>query len=132
MVYKLAPHGSTYAESVLHSFTGKADGFLPEGTVLLRSDGTLYGTAASGGGGCHGIGCGSVFELTPAHRGYSFRVVYDFLKPVNGAEPQQTNLLSDASGALYGTTRSGGSDTNCSDGGPGGAHGCGTVFKILP
>lgn len=132
VVYKLSPHGSSYTESVLHSFAGNADGFLPEGTLLLKSDGSLFGTAAIGGGGCHGIGCGSVFELVPSHPGYAFRVVYDFLKPVNGAEPEQTNLLSDASGAIYGATRSGGSDTNCSDGGPGGAHGCGTVFKILP
>jgi uncharacterized repeat protein (TIGR03803 family) len=132
VVYKLSPHGSTYTESVLYSFKGKNDGFLPEGGLLLKANGTLFGTAASGGGGCHGIGCGSVFELTPSHPGYSFRVVYDFLKPVNGADPQQTNLLSDTSGALYGATRSGGSDTNCSDGGPGGARGCGTVFKILP
>jgi hypothetical protein len=132
VVYKLAPHGSAYAESVLYSFKGKADGFLPEGTLLLKPDGTLYGTAASGGGGCRGIGCGSVFELTPSHPGYSFRVVYDFLKPINGAEPQQTNLLSDPGGALYGATRSGGSDSNCADGGPGGARGCGAVFKIVP
>jgi hypothetical protein len=132
VVYKLTPHGSTYTESVLYSFKGNADGFLPEGGLLIKSDGTLFGTASLGGGGCHGIGCGAVFELTPSHPGYTFRIVYDFLNPLNGAEPQQTNLLSDASGALYGATRSGGSDTNCSDGGPGGARGCGTVFKIVP
>jgi hypothetical protein len=68
----------------------------------------------------------------PSHPGYAFRVAYDFKKPIHGAEPQQTNLLSDASGAIYGVTRSGGSQTSCSDGGPGGALGCGTVFKIVP
>jgi hypothetical protein len=132
VVFKLTPHGSTYAESVLHNFKGNADGFLPEGTLLLGSGGVLYGTAALGGGGCHGIGCGAVFELMPSHPGYAFRVAYDFKKPIHGAEPQQTNLLSDASGAIYGVTRSGGSQTSCSDGGPGGALGCGTVFKIVP
>jgi uncharacterized repeat protein (TIGR03803 family) len=131
-LFELKPRGSSYAEKVLHSFTGKADGFLPEGTPLLTSNGAIYGTAALGGGGCHGIGCGTVFELTPSHAGYSFHVVYDFRHPITGAEPQQTNLLSDASGALYGTTRSGGSATSCSDGGPGGARGCGVVFKITP
>ncbi len=131
VVFKLVPRGSSYTESVLHSFTGRPDGFLPEGTLLLKYDGTLDGTAALGGGGCHGIGCGSVFELTPSHRGYSFRILFDFHRPINGAEPAQTNLLTDASGALYGTTRSGGSETSCADGGPGGALGCGTVFKIV-
>ncbi len=131
-VFKLTPHGSTYTESVLHSFTGKGDGFLPEGKLLLQSNGTLYGTAALGGGGCRGIGCGTVFALTPAHAGYTFHVVYDFRKPINGAEPEQTNLLLGADGALYGTTRSGGAGTKCADGGPGGAVGCGVVFRIVP
>ena len=129
-VFKLSPHGSSYSESVLHSFKGNADGFLPEGTLLLERGGTLYGTAEIGGGGCSGIGCGSVFSLTPAASGYTFHVLFDFKHPLNGAEPQQTNLLTGPDEAIYGTTRSGGTATNCSDGGPGGAAGCGTVFKI--
>jgi uncharacterized repeat protein (TIGR03803 family) len=130
--FKLTPNGSSYSERVLHSFTAKADGFLPEGTPLLEPDGTVYGTAALGGGGCHGIGCGVVFELAPSGARYSFHVVYDFRRPIHGAEPEQTNLLSDESGAIYGATRSGGTQTNCADGGPGGAKGCGVVFKIRP
>jgi uncharacterized repeat protein (TIGR03803 family) len=132
VVYKLTPHGSGYSAAVLHSFTGGADGFLPEGQLLLQSGGRLYGTAALGGGGCHGIGCGTVFELKRSGNGYKFRVLTDFRNPRRGAEPQQTNLLADSSGALYGTTRSGGTETGCSDGGPGGALGCGVVFKIVP
>jgi uncharacterized repeat protein (TIGR03803 family) len=130
VLFKLARHGSAYSESVLHSFTGNGDGFLPEGKPLLEPDGTIYGTAALGGGGCHGIGCGTVFKLSLSSSGYAFRVLFDFQRPVKGAEPQQTNLLSDAGGAIYGTTRSGGSQTNCADGGPGGALGCGVVFRI--
>ncbi len=130
--FKLTPNGSYYTERVLHSFKGKSDGFLPEGTPLLEPDGTLYGTAALGGGGCHGIGCGVVFELAPSGTQYSFHVVYDFRRPIHGAEPQQTNLLSDESGAIYGATRSGGTETSCTDGGPGGAKGCGVVFKLAP
>ncbi|MGC2650299.1 MAG: choice-of-anchor tandem repeat GloVer-containing protein [Candidatus Cybelea sp.] len=130
--FELTPNGSYYTERVLHSFEAKADGFLPEGTPLLEPDGTLYGTAAIGGGGCRGIGCGVVFELTPSGAHYSFHVVYDFRRPNHGAEPEQTNLLSDESGAIYGATRSGGTERNCADGGPGGAKGCGVVFKIAP
>ena len=129
-LFKLTRKGSTYSDTILHSFTGKGDGFLPEGTPLLKSNGTIYGTAALGGENCHGIGCGTVFEISPAKSGYSFRVIYEFPRPVKGAEPEQTDLLTDASGALYGTTRSGGTETNCADGGPGGAKGCGVVFKI--
>jgi hypothetical protein len=42
--------------------------------------------------------------------------------------PQQTNLVTDPSGALYGTTPSGGTKTCSSDG----AAGCGVVLKIVP
>ena len=131
-VFALTPRGSRYTDKILYSFKGKRDGFLPEGKLLLASDGTLYGTAALGGGGCHGIGCGAVFALTPSGGRYAFRVLFDFAVPENGAEPEQTNLIADETGALYGTTRSGGTETNCSDGGPGGAAGCGVVFKIVP
>lgn len=131
-VFQLSPHGSSYSESVLYSFEGKSDGFLPEGTLLLRRGGTLYGTAALGGGGCNGIGCGTVFSLEPSGSHYSFHLLLDFKNPANGAEPQQTSLLMDRLGALYGTTRSGGAGTDCSDGGPGGAAGCGTVFRLAP
>jgi uncharacterized repeat protein (TIGR03803 family) len=130
IVYKLVPKGSAYTESVLYTFTG-TNGFLPEGAILLTRDGSLYGTTSFGGGGCRGIGCGTVFELSPSHGGYSYKSILRFGRPSRGAEPEQTNLLTDASGALLGTTRSGGSDTACYDGGPGGAKGCGVVFKIL-
>ena len=131
-LFKLTRKGSTYTDTVVHSFTGKGDGFLPEGTPLLKSDGTIYGTAALGGKDCHGIGCGTVFEVKPVSSGFAFRAIYEFPRPARGAEPQQTHLLTDASGAVYGTTRSGGKETNCADGGPGGATGCGVAFKIVP
>jgi uncharacterized repeat protein (TIGR03803 family) len=135
-VFKLTPSGSGYSERVLHSFDGggdgNPDGFAPESKLVLLSDGTLYGTDTLGGGGCSGIGCGSIFQLKPSRSGYSFKYVYNFRDPVNGAEPEWGGLISDAKGVLYGTTRSGGSKTNCDDGGPGGALGCGVVFKLVP
>jgi uncharacterized repeat protein (TIGR03803 family) len=135
-VFKLTKSGSSYVESILHSFDcggyGNPFGCLPEAQLLLRSDGTLYGTNVLGGGGCNGIGCGSVFQLTPSQSGYSFQYVYNFGDPINGAEPEFGGLISDANGVLYGTTRSGGSKTDCYDGGPGGALGCGVVFTLTP
>jgi uncharacterized repeat protein (TIGR03803 family) len=132
VAFELTPHGATYRERVLHSFTGKGDGFLPQGTISMASSGTLYGTAALGGGGCHGIGCGTVYALSRDRQGYRFHVLLHFARPSNGAEPEHTNLLIDESGAIYGTTRAGGSANGCSDGGPGGASGCGVAFKITP
>jgi hypothetical protein len=86
--------------------------------------------------GCAGIGCGVVYELIPVKGGYMHVNLYDFVGPnhgeYDGAEPEWNSMISDASGAIYGTTRSGGSKLSCYDGGPGGAKGCGTVFKIVP
>lgn len=130
-VYELTPSNGGYAETVLYSFTGSG-GFDAEGQLLISSNGRLYGTVALGAGGCNGIGCGAAYELKRVQSGYVFKTIFAFGDPLNGAEPEQTNLLQDANGALYGTTRSGGDQTNCYDGGPGGATGCGVAFKIAP
>jgi uncharacterized repeat protein (TIGR03803 family) len=67
-VFKLAPNGDgTYAESVMHSFTG-ADGAYPQFPLILDLFGNLFGTAPWGGtvgGQCFSDGCGTVFEVTP-------------------------------------------------------------------
>lgn len=131
IVYKLVRLGSAYRETILHNFNFHTDGLDPQGAVLVKADGTVFGTSEFGGGGCRGIGCGNVFEIVPSGSTYTFHVLYEFSKPLNGADPENTTLITDASGALYGTTRSGGTKTQCSDGGPGGALGCGVVFKLV-
>src|SRR5262249_30242656 len=122
-VFKLAPSGSGYEESTLYSFDHNGhhgnNGVEPEGQLLLRPNGTLYGTVFIGGGGCSGTGCGSVFELKPSQSGYSFRYVYNFGNPLNGDNPAWSGLIADANGTLYGTTKSGGSKTKCYNGGHG-------------
>jgi uncharacterized repeat protein (TIGR03803 family) len=134
-VFKLTPSGSGYDKSTLYNFDHHlhhgTNGVLPRSQLLLRPDGTLYGTDFIGGGGCSGIGCGSVFELRPSGSGYSFKYLFNFRKPLNGVDPEFSSLIVDAKGALYGTTDSGGSKTGCYNGGSGGALGCGTVFKLV-
>jgi uncharacterized repeat protein (TIGR03803 family) len=51
-------------ETALHNFTGGADGGLPYGS-LLALHGVLYGTTYQGGINCPGMGCGTVFAITP-------------------------------------------------------------------
>ena len=46
VVYKLDADGQ---ETVLHTFTGGADGGTPNAGVIRDSDGNLYGTTVSGG-----------------------------------------------------------------------------------
>jgi uncharacterized repeat protein (TIGR03803 family) len=61
-VYKITKKGS---ESVLYSFEGGNDGSDPQGPVIAFA-GALYSTTYKGGGtGCSGVGCGTVFSVTP-------------------------------------------------------------------
>jgi uncharacterized repeat protein (TIGR03803 family) len=62
-VFELVPPaspGGIWTETILHSFTGGADGGNPNG-LTLGPDGTLYGTNNEGGAN----GVGTVFALTP-------------------------------------------------------------------
>jgi uncharacterized repeat protein (TIGR03803 family) len=66
-VFEAVPSGSSYAETVLHSFKGGSDGSDPRGSVIMDAAGALYGTAFTGATkvrGCTG-GCGVVFKLSP-------------------------------------------------------------------
>ncbi|MGO9648946.1 MAG: choice-of-anchor tandem repeat GloVer-containing protein [Terriglobales bacterium] len=64
VVFKLDATGK---ETVLHSFTGGADGGFPWAGLTMDSAGNLYGVATGGGDtACSPpSGCGVVFKLTP-------------------------------------------------------------------
>jgi uncharacterized repeat protein (TIGR03803 family) len=63
VVFKLDPSGK---ETVLHSFTGGADGAFPYAGLTRDSSGNLYGTAWQGGAKCFtSYTCGVVFKITP-------------------------------------------------------------------
>jgi uncharacterized repeat protein (TIGR03803 family) len=129
-VFSLTPAGPGYTERVLHSFATPRDGSLPQAPLLREPSGDLFGVTDIGGIGCSGIGCSTVFGLAPAGSGYAFRVVYRFTGPPDGAEAEWAGLIQGPGGTLIGATRSGGTAGDCSDGGPGGAIGCGTIYKI--
>jgi hypothetical protein len=96
---KSNPDG-TFTESVVHTFTGGADGALPGAGLVFDATGNLYGTAAGGG---TGYGYGVVFKLTPNSSGWSETVLHSFLG--FGAGPNA--VIFDPAGNLYGTTSSG-------------------------
>ena len=125
-VYKLTPTKSGYSESVLYAFAGGADGSSPRfGSLIADSAGALYGTTESGGVGCRGNGCGTVFKLTPKRSGYVESVLYRFAGGSDGVAPLY-GLVADSHDVLYGTT-AGGGNPGCARG-----SGCGTVFALTP
>jgi uncharacterized repeat protein (TIGR03803 family) len=129
-VFQLAPPttpGGAWTETVIHNFTGGADGGTPLAGLTIDDKGNLYGTASAGGdltcnAGTAVPGCGVVFELSPqAGGGWRQIVLHTFTGAPDGASPQAGITIRD--GVLYGTTISGGTGAN---------GGQGTVFAVVP
>jgi uncharacterized repeat protein (TIGR03803 family) len=111
VVFKIDTSGN---QTVLHSFTGGADGSSPNG-LIRDADGNLYGTTNNGGNKAGALGAGVVFEVdTSGHE----TVLYTFTGGNDGGNPN--SVVRDRKGNLYGTTAGGG------------ASGYGVVFKIDP
>jgi uncharacterized repeat protein (TIGR03803 family) len=98
VVFKLNTSGQ---ETVLHTFTGGADGANPQASLVLDTAGDLYGTTYAGGVS----NAGTVFEVTRAGKK---KVLHTFRGGVDGANPV-AGLAIDKAGNLYGTTTAGGS-----------------------
>ncbi|HEY2473776.1 MAG TPA: choice-of-anchor tandem repeat GloVer-containing protein [Candidatus Cybelea sp.] len=126
-VYKLTPSGSTYRETILHTFTGPPDGIAPDDALVSDSSGNLYGTTVFGGlvarvhcpRRLHG--CGTVFKLKPSGSTYTYSVIYRFKggSSADGVFPE-SGVLPGRHGVLYGLTTEGG------------AHSEGTAFELVP
>jgi uncharacterized repeat protein (TIGR03803 family) len=116
-VFQLKPparSGGAWSQTVLYRFTG-GDGAYPSAGLIFDGAGALYGVASGGGTDDNG----AVFKLTPpAQSGGAWNetILYSFAG-ADGALPVG-GLISDASGALYGTALTGG------------AYNQGTVFKL--
>jgi uncharacterized repeat protein (TIGR03803 family) len=113
-VFKLDTAGN---ETILHTFTGGADGAVPLASLLRDQAGNLYGTTSTGGNtSCSYFaikGCGTIFKISSAG---NFSLLHTFTG-TDGASPQ-AGLIEDAAGNFYGTTYAGG------------ATGWGTVYKM--
>lgn len=107
---------------VIHSFGNCPNGASPCGTLARGNDGSLYGTAYTGGAADLGV----VFKLDPSGE---FTVLYAFTGGADGGMPG-AGVIRDSAGNLFGTTQYGGFGSLCVpqalDGG------CGVVFKVDP
>src|SRR2546426_10654805 len=117
-VFQLSPTNG-WAQNVLYSFTGGADGGEPYKGVSIDGQGNLYGTAVTGGSGsCEG-GCGVVYKLTNSGGTWTQTVVHAFTGGDDGSGPGARVAL-DAQGNVYGMTPTGG------------AFGLGTIYQLHP
>jgi uncharacterized repeat protein (TIGR03803 family) len=116
-VFALDP--ATGATTVLHSFTGIAEGLFPQAGLTMDRSGALYGTTIS----VPESGGGAVFKLDPATN--TFSVLHSFRGGNDGFFPSAPVTL-DKKNNVYGTTEDGGGADdlhNC-------PLFCGTVFRI--
>jgi uncharacterized repeat protein (TIGR03803 family) len=111
-----APPGGLWTETILHSFTGGADGAQPNASVVIGGGGVLYGTTVLGGT----AGGGTVFSLTPPLSPggtWTETLLYELA----GSDVALPNALTIGSGGVfYDTTYAGGVSGN------------GTVFSLTP
>jgi uncharacterized repeat protein (TIGR03803 family) len=151
VVFELSPVGGSWTETVLYSFCPDgncADGWWPEGGVIVDPAGNLYGDSSlgafelspSGGGWTYQIiyssggvytmdaagnlfgGAGSaVIELSPnGSGGWNPTTIYTFSSGGDGPHGSPGTLVVGQAGNLYGTTDSGG------------GFKVGTAFRLSP
>jgi uncharacterized repeat protein (TIGR03803 family) len=112
---------SPWNDSVLHQFyPGAGEGDEPGGDIVFDSAGNIYGTTESGGNDrfCGGLGCGTVYQLTPSNSGWIETVLYEFTDGADGEYPSG-GVIVDQAGNLYGTA-------------PQTAFGAGSIFELVP
>ena len=101
---------TTNKPTQLFSFSGGADGGIPEAGLAEGSDGNFYGTTSRGGAS----NTGTVFKISSAG---ALTTLYSFTGGADGATPE-AELVQGTDGLFYGTTLLGGTNND------------GTVFQI--
>jgi uncharacterized repeat protein (TIGR03803 family) len=138
-VFELSPPsqaGGAWTETILYSFRGGDDGYLPVGDLTFDAHGNIYGATQYGGGSgnCNVYygSCGVVFKLSPpkTHGGpWIEEVLHAFAGgSTDGAIPNGGVVVAQ-DGTIYGTTFYGGPSTLGCDSTI--AAGCGTAFQLL-
>ena len=114
IVFELTPSGGTWTETVLWNLGNGADGAHSNTSLIMDTQGNLFGTTWWGGT----YNLGTVFELTPSGGTWTETVLWNFGNGTDGGNP--SNLILGAKGNLYGET------------GWGGTYSSGKVFELTP
>lgn len=112
--------------TVLHTFTGGADGANPQDGLTMDGAGNLYGVAEFGGNvsscisGQQASGCGVVFKMKRSGSSWTLAPLHTFAQDGTDGSYPWGRVVIGPDGALYGTTSGGGSSY------------LGTVFRLAP
>src|SRR5215475_12288748 len=116
VLYKLTKTGSTWTQSVIHTFTGGTDGSGPGSPVAIDKQGNIYGTTPTGGAN----GVGVVYQMKPNGSGWTFKVIHAFTGGTDGSGGSAGRFFIDTAGNLFNVCTTGG------------AQGFGVVYEISP
>jgi uncharacterized repeat protein (TIGR03803 family) len=109
--FALTPPASTGSPWTKHVLYNSRDGNSPSGPVVVGNNGVLY------------FSLNGVSSLTPPSApGGAWK------EATLGGQNIASEVVLGPDGVLFGTTRGGGTGTNC----PGGEDGCGTAFSLTP
>jgi len=110
VVFKITPSGELTTLCIIcgdiDNFCG--NGSYLNGTLVLGTDGNLYGAASFGGACSVGPnGCGTIFQVTPSG---AVAAMHSFEGPPNDGEMPRDGLVQGTDGNFYGTTAYGGTN----------------------
>lgn len=101
VLFEYDPVTHTFSKKI--DFAGSTNGSKPNGSLLLASDGKLYGMTELGGTSNQGV----LFQYDPITNAYSKKI--DFVAATKGSSPKGT-LMQASDGKLYGMTYGGGAN----------------------
>src|SRR5258708_12568737 len=130
MVYKLSPTtAGGWAETSVFRFRSLTTGAFPTGNLLLDASSHLFSVDSQGGTSSNcvlfQVGCGLIFELSPAATSWHESVLQTFDNGTGGGN-LSGGLVADAAGNIYGAAFNGGNLNDCSP------YGCGSVDRLSP
>jgi uncharacterized repeat protein (TIGR03803 family) len=116
VIFSLKKTVKGWKQTVIHNINFPSEGGFPYEGVMRDAAGNLYGVAPAGGASQQGV----VYRLSPSKNGWVDTVLYSFTgQNGDGSGLYWIDLISDATGNIYGATSFGGT------------NGTGTVWELV-
>jgi uncharacterized repeat protein (TIGR03803 family) len=107
VIFSMKKTSKGWKQTVIHSINFPSEGGFPYEGLMRDAAGNLYGVAPSGGTAGYGV----VYRLSHTKQGWVDKVLYSFTNQNgDGSGLYWIDLISDASGNIYGATSFGGTN----------------------